>query len=204
MNVQVIFYSMYGHVWQMAEAVAAGAGEVSGAKVSIWQVPELMSDAALEASGAKAARTRFAHIPIAHPAQLEEADVILFGTPTRYGMMAAQMKNFIDQTGSLWARGVFIGKLGGVFGSSAGQHSGQESTLLSFHTVLLGLGMVIAGVPPSAPGLHISDALSGGTPYGATTIAGSDGSRQPTAIELEVAQLQGRHAETLGMRLFKA
>ena len=204
MNVQVIFYSLYGHVWQMAEAVAAGAGDVPGAKVSLWQVPELMPEAALEASGAKAARARFAHIPVARPAQLEEADVILFGTPTRYGMMAAQMKNFIDQTGSLWARGVFIGKLGGVFGSSAGQHSGQESTLLSFHAVLLGLGMVIAGVPPSAPGLHISDALSGGTPYGATTIAGADGSRQPTAIELELAKLQGRTAATLGMKLFKA
>lgn len=203
MNVQVIFYSMYGHVWQMAEAVAAGAGDVPGAKVSLWQVPELMPEAALEASGAKAARARFAHIPVARPAQLEEADVILFGTPTRYGMMAAQMKNFIDQTGSLWARGVFIGKLGGVFGSSAGQHSGQESTLLSFHTVLLGLGMVIVGVPPSAPGLHLSDALSGGTPYGATTIAGADGSRQPTVVELELARLQGRTAATLGMKFFK-
>lgn len=202
MNVQVVFYSMYGHVWQMAEAVAAGAGEVSGAKVSLWQVPELVPDAALEASGAKAARATFAHIPVATPGQLEQADVLLFGTPTRYGMMAAQMKNFIDQTGSLWFRGVFIGKLGGVFGSSAGQHSGQESTLLSFHTVLLGLGMVVAGVPPSAPGLHVADALTGGTPYGATTIAGMDGSRQPTAVELETARLQGRHAATLGLKLF--
>lgn len=202
MNVQVIFYSMYGHVWQMAEAVAAGAGEMPDTKVSLWQVPELMPEAALEASGAKDARARFAHIPVAQPAQLEEADVILFGTPTRYGMMAAQMKNFIDQTGSLWARGAFIGKLSGVFGSTAGQHSGQESTLLSFHTVLLGLGFVVAGVPPSAPGLHVPDALTGGTPYGATTIAGPDGSRQPSAIELATARLQGRHAATLGLKLF--
>ena len=202
MNVQVIFYSMYGHVWQMAEAVAAGAGEVAGAKVSLWQVAELVPDAALEASGAKAARSRFAHIPFARPAQLEEADVVLFGTPTRYGMMAAQMKNFIDQTGSLWMRGALIGKLGSVFGSTSGQHSGQESTLLSFHTVLLGLGFVVVGVPPSAPGLHVSDALSGGSPYGATTVATADGSRQPSAIELETARLQGRNAATLGMKLF--
>lgn len=202
MNVQVIFYSMYGHVWQMAEAVAAGAGEVSGANVSLWQVPELMPEAALKSSGALEARQRFAHIPTAAPEQLENADVILFGTPTRYGMMAAQMKNFIDRTGSLWARGALIGKLGGVFASTASQHGGQEATILSFHTVLLGLGMVIVGVPPSAPGLHIPDAVSGGTPYGATTLAGPDGSRQPTAAELETARLQGRHAATLGMRLF--
>jgi len=202
MNVQVIFYSMYGHVWQMAEAVAAGAGDVPGAKVSLWQVPELVPDAALAASGAKAARARFAHVPVAKPEQLEEANVVLFGTPTRYGMMAAQMKNFIDQTGSLWARGALIGKLGGVFGSTAGQHSGQEATLLSFHAVLLGLGFVVVGVPPSAPGLHVADALSGGTPYGATTIALADGSRQPTVLELETARLQGRHAAALGLKLF--
>lgn len=202
MNVQVIFYSMYGHVWQMAEAVAAGAGEVQGAKVSLWQVAELMPDDALAASGARETRSRFAHIPVAQPAQLEEADVILFGTPTRYGMMAAQMKQFIDQTGGLWVRGALIGKLGGVFGSTNSQHGGQEATLLSFHTVLLGLGMLVVGVPPSAPGLHAGDTLSGGTPYGATTLAGPDGSRQPTPLELETARLQGRHAAALGARLF--
>lgn len=202
MNVQVIFYSMYGHVWQMAEAVAAGAGEVAGAKVSLWQVAELVPEHALEASGAKAARAQFAHIPVAKPAQLEEADVILFGTPTRYGMMAAQMKNFIDQTGSLWARGALIGKLAGVFGSTASQHAGQEATLLSFHTVLLGLGMVVVGVPPSTPGLHVEDAISGCAPYGATTLAFANGSRQPTAIELETARVQGRHTATLGLKLF--
>jgi NAD(P)H dehydrogenase (quinone) len=193
---------MYGHVWQMAEAIAAGAGEVPGAKVSLSQVAELVPDAALAASGAKAARTRFAHIPAAIPAQLEEADVILFGTPTRYGMMAAQMKNFIDQTGKLWARGALIGKLAGVFGSTSSQHSGHEATFLSFHTVLIGLGMVVVGVPPSAPGLHVDDVISGGSPYGAATIASSDGSRQPSPIELETARLQGRHAATLGAKLF--
>ncbi|HON46715.1 MAG TPA: NAD(P)H:quinone oxidoreductase [Kiritimatiellia bacterium] len=202
MNVQVIFYSMYGHVWQMAEAVAEGAGEVQGAKVSLWQVEELVSEESLAASGALEARAQFAHIPVARVAQLEEADVILFGAPTRYGMMAAQMKQFIDQTGGLWARGVLVGKLGGVFGSTNSQHCGHEATLLSFHTVLFGLGMVVVGVPPTAPGLHVGDAISGGTPYGATTIAGSDGSRQPSSIELETARLQGRHAATIGMRLF--
>ncbi|MDR2849948.1 MAG: NAD(P)H:quinone oxidoreductase [Verrucomicrobiota bacterium] len=202
MNVQVVFYSMYGHVWQLAEAVAAGAGEVPGAKVSLGQVAELIPDAALEASGAKAARARFAHVPVLKPAQLAEADVVLFGTPTRYGMMAAQMKNFIDQTGGLWARGAFIGKLGGVFGSTNSQHAGQEATLLSFHTVLIGMGFVVAGVPPSAPGLHAADGLSGGAPYGATTIASNDGSRQPSPLELETARLQGRHAASLGIKLF--
>ena len=202
MNVQIIFYSMYGHVWQMAEAVAAGAGEVQEAKVSLWQVKELVPDDALAASGALEARARFAHVPVARAAQLEEADVILFGTPTRYGMMAAQMKQFIDQTGSLWARGALIGKLGGVFGSTNSQHGGQEATLLSFHTVLLSLGMLVAGVPPSAPGLHAGDAVSGGTPYGATTLAGPDGARRPTPLELDTARLQGRHAAMLGARLF--
>ena len=201
MNVQVIFYSMYGHVWQMAEAVAAGAGEVQGAKVSLWQVAELMPDEALAASGARETRSRFAHIPVAQPAQLEEADVILFGTPTRYGMMAAQMKQFIDQTGGLWVRGALIGKLGGVFGSTNSQHGGQEATLLSFHTVLLGLGMLVVGVPPSAPGLHAGDTLSGGTPYGATTLAGPDGSRQPTEKELAQARFQGKHVARITRKL---
>ena len=125
MNVQVIFYSMYGHVWQMAEAMAEGAGEVQGAKVSLWQVEELVSEESLAASGALEARAQFAHIPVARVAQLEEADVILFGAPTRYGMMAAQMKQFIDQTGGLWARGVLVGKLGGVFGSTNSQLRSQ-------------------------------------------------------------------------------
>lgn len=202
MKVQVVFYSMYGHVWQLAEAVAAGAGEVKGTKVSLWQVPELMPEEALKTSGAKEARKHFAHIPVARVEDLAAADVILFGAPTRYGMMAAQMKNFIDQTGKLWAEGAFIGKLGGVFGSSASQHGGNEATLLSFHTVLLSLGMLVVGVLPNVPGLHVRDGLSGGSPYGATTIAFADGSRQPSDIELATAHAQGRYAAEIGLRLF--
>jgi NAD(P)H dehydrogenase (quinone) len=135
-KVQVIFYSMYGHVYQMAEAVAAGARD-AGAEVSLWQVPELVPDEIFEKSGAHAARAAFAHVPAATPMQLAEADAIIFGTPTRFGNMAAQMRNFLDQTGGLWANGAPVGKVGSVFTSTASQHGGQETTLVSFHFTLL-------------------------------------------------------------------
>lgn len=202
MDIKVVFYSMYGHVWQMAQAIADGAAEVPGAKVSLWQVEELIPEASLQAAGATEPRAQFAHIPVITPDKLAEADVILFGTPTRYGMMAAQMKNLIDRTGSLWAKGAFIGKLAGTFGSTNSQHCGHEATMLTFHAVLLGLGMVVAGVPPSAPGLHGVDEVTGGTPYGSMTIAGPDGSRQPSEIELATARLQGKHLAELGSKLF--
>lgn len=145
----VVFYSMYGHVYQMAEAVALGAREVEGVEVSLFQVPELMPPEALEASGARAARERFAHIPYIEPSQLAEADGIIFGTPTRFGNMAAQMRNFLDQTGGLWAQGALVNKVGSVFVSTATQHGGHETTITSFHNTLLHHGMVIVGVPYS-------------------------------------------------------
>ena len=204
MKVYVVFYSMYGHIYKMAEAVAAGAREVPGAEVTLWQVPELVPDAALERIGAKAARAAFAHVPVIAPAQLAEADAILFGTPTRFGNMAAQMRNFLDQTGGLWARGALVGKVGGVFASTATQHGGQESTILSFHTTLLHHGMVLVGLPYSEARQTTLAEISGGSPYGATTIAGGDGSRQPSENELAMARFQGRHTAQIAARLAKA
>jgi NAD(P)H dehydrogenase (quinone) len=200
-NVQVIFYSTYGHVYQMAEAIAAGAREVEGANVSIYQVEELIPEASLERIGAKAAREKFAHIPVAKPEQLAEADAILIGTPTRFGNMAAQMKNFLDQTGGLWAKGALIGKVGSVFTSTATQHGGQESTLLSTHTVMLHQGLVIVGLPYSEQRQMTMSEISGGSPYGASTIAAGDGSRQPSENELAMARFQGRHVTTIAAKL---
>lgn len=200
-NVQVIFYSTYGHVYQMAEAVAEGAREVEGANVSIYQVAELIPDASLERIGAKAAREKFAHIPLAKPEQLAEADAIIIGTPTRFGNMAAQMKNFLDQTGGLWAKGALIGKVGSVFASTATQHGGQESTLLSTHTVLLHQGMIVVGMPYSESRQTTMSEISGGSPYGVTTIAGGDGSRQPSENELAMARFQGRHVTSIAAKL---
>ena len=200
-QVQVIFYSSYGHTWQMAEAAAAGAREVEGVEASLWQVPELVPDDVLEKSGAKAARARFAHIPTAQVDQLNQADAIIFGTPTRFGNMCAQMRNFLDQTGGLWMQGGLIGKVGSVFTSTATQHGGQESTLLSFHTTLLHHGMVVVGVPYSEQRQMTLQEISGGSPYGASTITGGDGSRQPSENELAIARFQGRHAADIARRL---
>jgi NAD(P)H dehydrogenase (quinone) len=201
MKIQVIFYSMYGHIHRMAEAVAQGAREVTGAEVSLFQVPELVPEAALEKSGAKAARQAFAHVPMATVAKLPEADAILFGTPTRFGNMAAQMRNFLDQTGGLWAKGALIGKVGSVFASTGTQHGGQETTITSFHTTLLHLGMIIVGVPYSCLGLVNMTEITGGTPYGATTLAGADGSRQPSENELAIARFQGKHVTEITRKL---
>ena len=200
-NIQVVFYSMYGHVYRMAEAIAEGARQVPGANVTLWQVPELMNEEALVKSGAKVARTAFANIPVAQPQQLAEADAIIFGTPTRFGMMCAQMRNFLDQTGGLWAKGALIGKIGSVFGSTGTQHGGQETTLTSFHATLLHHGMIVVGLPYSAQELVNMSEITGGTPYGATTMAGPDGSRQPTANELAAARFQGKHVAGIAARL---
>ena len=200
-RIQIVFYSMYGHIYRMAEAVAAGAREVPGAEVGLFQVPELVPEAALERSGAMKAREAFAHVPIATVNQLPDADAIIFGTPTRFGNMSAQMRNFLDQTGGLWAHHALVGKVGSVFASTGTQHGGQETTITSFHSTLLHLGMIIVGVPYSAAGLAHMGEISGGGPYGATTLAGSDGSRQPSRNELEVAQFQGRHVADIARRL---
>lgn len=191
-NVQVIFYSMYGHVYQMAEAVAAGVRD-AGAEVTLWQVPELVPGEILEKSGAAPARAVFAHVPVAKPTQLAEADAVIFGTPTRFGNMAAQMRNFLDQTGGLWANGALVGKVGSVFTCTASQHGGQETTLVSFHFTLLHHGMIVVGVPYTEQRLLNMAEITGGTPYGATTLAGIDGSRQPSENELAIARFQGSH-----------
>ncbi len=200
-KVQVVFYSMYGHVYQMAEAIAEGARGVKGTEVSLYQVPELVPETELEDSGAKEARAAFAHVPIARPAQLGAADAIIFGAPTRFGNMCAQMRNFLDQTGSLWMKGELVGKIGSVFTSTGTQHGGQETTILSFHTTLLHQGMIIVGVPYSEQRLMNMDEITGGTPYGASTLAGPDGSRQPSENELAIARFQGEHVARLARKL---
>jgi NAD(P)H:quinone oxidoreductase type IV len=199
-KIQVVFYSMYGHIYKMAEAIAEGAREVPDTEVSIFQVAELMPDEALEKSGAKAARAAFAHIPIITPDQLKEADGIIFGTGTRFGNMTAQMRNFLDQTGGLWASGALIGKVGSVFTSSATQHGGQETTITSFHTTLLHHGLIIVGLPYSEQLQMGMTAIDGGSPYGSSTITGGDGSRMPSANELAMARFQGRHVATIAKK----
>ncbi len=200
-NVQIVFYSMYGHTCKMAEAVAEGAREVEDVEVSLYQVPELVPEEVLERAGAKAARAAFAHIPVAKPEQLAEADAIIFGTPTRFGNMCAQMRNFLDQTGPLWMKGALIGKVGSVFTSTATQHGGQETTITSFHSTLLHQGMIIVGVPYSEQRLVNMSEITGGTPYGASTLAGGDGSRQPSENELAIARFQGRHVARIARKL---
>jgi NAD(P)H:quinone oxidoreductase type IV len=201
MKVKVIFYSMYGHVYRMAEAIAEGAQSVDGADVELLQVQELIPDDVLEKAGAKKARGTFAHVPVAKVEDLADAHAIFFGTPTRFGNMCAQMRNFLDQTGGLWAEGTLIGKVGSVFTSTATQHGGQETTLTSFHTTLLHHGMIIVGLPYSEARQMTLDEISGGSPYGATTIAASDGSRMPSEKELAMARFQGSHVTNIAKRL---
>jgi NAD(P)H dehydrogenase (quinone) len=200
-KIQIVFYSMYGHIYRMAEAVAAGAREVSGTEVTLYQVPELVPADVLEQSGAKAARQAFAHVPVMQVDQLAEGDAIIFGAPTRYGNMCAQMRNFLDQTGGLWMKGTLVGKVSGVFTSTATQHGGQETTITSFHSTLLHLGMIIVGVPYAEQRLLDMSEVSGGTPYGASTLAGGDGSRQPSENELAIARYQGKHIATIASQL---
>jgi NAD(P)H:quinone oxidoreductase type IV len=200
-KIQIVFYSMFGHVYQLAEAIAQGARQVTNTEVTLYQVPELVPEQALEKSGAKAARKAFAHIPVAQVDKLAEADAIIFGTPTRFGNMCAQMRNFLDQTSSLWMKGTLIGKVGSVFASTATQHGGQETTITSFHTTLLHHGMIIVGVPYSQQGLLNMKEITGGTPYGATTLADADGSRQPTENELTIARFQGKHVAEIASKL---
>jgi NAD(P)H:quinone oxidoreductase type IV len=200
-KVQIIFYSMYGHIYQLAKAEVAGAGEVPDTEVSLYQVAELMPDDVLEKMGAKAAREAFADIPIARPEQLPEADAIIFGTPTRFGNMCAQMRNFLDQTGQLWANGALVGKVASVFTSTNTQHGGHETTITSFHSTLLHQGMIIVGVPYTVPELTNMKEITGGSPYGASTLAGNDGSRQPSENELAIARSQGKRVAEIARKL---
>jgi NAD(P)H dehydrogenase (quinone) len=195
-KVLVLYYSSYGHIETMAQAVAEGARS-GGAEVVIKRVPELVPEAVAKASHFKLDQAA----PVATVDELPEYDAIIFGVPTRFGNMAAQMKNFLDQTGPLWFAGKLVGKVGSVFASTATQHGGQESTILSTHTVLLHQGMIIVGLPYAWAGQMKLDEITGGSPYGATTIAGGDGSRQPSANELEGARFQGKHVAEIAAKL---
>lgn len=185
----------------MAEAVAEGARQVNGAKVKLLQVPETLTDEVLAKVGATETKKMFAHIPTATMDSLSEADALIFGTPTRYGMMCAQMRSFLDATGGLWMSGALIGKVGSVFTSTATQHGGQEATILSFHTTLLHHGMIIVGVPYSEKRQMTLGEITGGSPYGASTITGGDGSRLPSENELAIARFQGKHVAEIAKKL---
>ena len=200
-KIQVVFYSTYGHVYRMAEAVAEGARSVSGVEVLLKQIPETLSDEALAKMGATQARQAFAQVPLADVESLPEADAIIFGTPTRFGNMCGQMRGFLDRTGGLWARGALIGKVGSVFVGTGTQHGGQETTITSFHTTLLHHGMIIVGCPYSEPRLVNMSEITGGSPYGAGTLAGGDGSRLPSENELAIARFQGAHVATIARKL---
>jgi NAD(P)H dehydrogenase (quinone) len=203
MKVLVVFYSMYGHIHKMAEAVAEGAGEVAGAEVALRRVPETLSTEILTKMGAVEPQKAFAHIPVCTVDELPEADAIIFGTPTRFGNMCGQMKQFIDATGKLWMSGKLVGKVGSVFTSSATQHGGQESTILTFHVPLFAQGMIIVGLPYAFQGLVKMDEITGCSPYGASTIAGTSGERTPTDNELAGARYQGRHVATIAAKLVR-
>lgn len=196
-KVLVLYYSMYGHIEVMAQAVAEGVRQVDGAEAVVKRVPETIPEEKARAAGVKLDQSA----PIATVDELANYDAIIFGTPTRFGNMTAQMRNFLDQTGGLWMKGSLIGKAGSVFTSSATQHGGQESTILSFHTTLLHHGMVIVGVPYSCADQMRIDEITGGSPYGASTIAGGDGKRMPSANELGIARFQGKHVAEIAKRL---
>lgn len=200
-RIQIIFHSLYGHTWKLAEAIAEGARAMPGAEVKLFQVAETLPAEVLDKMHATAAKQAFAHIPLASPAQLTEADAIIFGLPTRYGSVTAQMQAFIDQTGQLWAKGALIGKVGSMFTSTATQHGGHEATLLGFSTFFYHMGMVIVGCPYAAQGLTAMNEITGGSPYGAGTIAGPTGERQPTANELGIARFQGQHVAGIAAKL---
>lgn len=196
-RILVLYYSMYGHIETMANAIAEGARKVEGADVAVKRVPEIMPEDVAREAGAKLDQPA----PVATVDELPDYDAIIFGTPTRFGNMCAQMRNFLDQTGKHWANGALVGKIGSVFTSTATQHGGQETTITSFHSTLLHQGMVIVGVPYTCQGLTVMDEISGGSPYGASTLADGDGSRQPSRNELDIARFQGEHVAKLAVKL---
>ncbi len=203
MKVLVAYYSMYGHIHRMAEAVAEGVKTIKGAEAVLRRVPETLPGEVLAKMGAIDAQKKFVHVPIATLEDLESADAVIFGTPTRFGNMCGQMKQFLDATGGLWAKGALVGKVGSVFVSSATQHGGQESTILSFHITLLHQGFVVVGLPYSFQGQMRNDEVTGGSPYGASTIAGTQGERTPSENELQAARFQGAHVATIASKLSK-
>ena len=201
MKVLIVYYSTYGHVNKMAEAVAEGVREVEGAEAILRRVPETLSEEVLEKMGAVEAQQSMSNVPICTVEELASADAVIFGTPTRFGNMCGQMRQFLDSTGQLWANGALVGKVGSVFTSSATQHGGQESTILSFHITLLHHGFVVVGLPYTFQGQMRTDEITGGSPYGASTIAGGSGERMPSENELEAARFQGKHVATIASKL---
>ena len=200
-KVLIVYYSMYGHIYKMAKAVAEGVSEVSGCEAIIKRVPETLSSEVLGMMGALEAQKGMAHVPIAAVDDLADADAVIFGTPTRFGNMCGQMRQFLDGTGQLWQKGTLVGKAGSVFTSSATQHGGQESTILSFHTTLLHQGMVVVGLPYAFAGQMGITEITGCSPYGASTIAGGQGERMPSDNELSGARYQGAHVARIALKL---
>jgi NAD(P)H dehydrogenase (quinone) len=201
MKVLIVYYSMYGHIRRMAEAVKEGVGGVNGTDVIICRVPETLPDEVLIKMGAQEAQKAQVHVPVCKLEDLVSADAIIFGTPTRFGNMCGQMRQFLDATGGLWSKNSLVGKVGSVFTSSATQHGGQESTILSFHITLLHHGMIIVGLPYSFAGQMRIEEITGGSPYGASTIAGGDGKRMPSENDLDGARFLGRHVAEITAKL---
>ncbi|PKN17367.1 MAG: NAD(P)H:quinone oxidoreductase [Deltaproteobacteria bacterium HGW-Deltaproteobacteria-6] len=201
MKVLIAYYSMYGHIYKMALAVAEGVKKVKGAEVKICRVPETLPEDVLKKMGALNFQKETAHIDICTVDDLVSADAVIFGTPTRFGNMCGQMRQFLDATGGIWAKGLLVGKVGSVFVSSATQHGGQESTILSFHHTLLHQGMVIVGLPYAFEGQMRIDEITGSSPYGASTIAGGKGERMPSENELNAARYQGKHVAQIAAKL---
>jgi NAD(P)H dehydrogenase (quinone) len=201
MKLLIVYYSMFGHIHRMAEAVAEGAREVPGVEVMVRRVPETLPHNVLEKVGAIEPQKNFTHIPICTPQELAGADAVIFGTPTRFGNMCGQMRQFLDASGPLWRAGALVGKAGSVFTSSGTQHGGQESTILSFHITLLHHGMVIVGLPYTFTGQGRIDEVAGCSPYGASTIAGGDGQRWPSQTELDGARFQGKYVAQIAQKL---
>jgi NAD(P)H dehydrogenase (quinone) len=201
MKVLILYYSTYGHVHKMAEAVAEGVREIEGAEAILRRVPETLPEEVLEKMGAVDAQQSMSNVPVCKVKELASADAVIFGTPTRFGNMCGQMRQFLDATGQLWATGALVGKVGSVFTSSATQHGGQESTILSFHITLLHHGFIVVGLPYTFQGQMRTDEITGGSPYGASTIAGGSGERMPSENELNAARFQGRHVATIASKL---
>jgi NAD(P)H dehydrogenase (quinone) len=201
MKVLIVYYSMYGHIYKMAQAVAEGVKQVKEAEVKMYRVPETLSDDVLKKMGALDFQKQTAKINICTADDLVSADAIIFGTPTRFGNMCGQMRQFLDSTGGIWAKGLLVGKVGSVFTSSATQHGGQESTILSFHITLLHQGMIIVGLPYAFDGQMRIDEITGSSPYGASTIAGGKGERMPSENELNAARYQGKHVAQIAAKL---
>ena len=201
MKILIVYYSMYGHMYEMVKAAAEGASSLKGAEVTVKRVPETLPAEVLGKMGALDAQKAQAAVPVCTPEDLAAADAIIFGVPTRFGNMCGQMRQFLDSTGGLWMKGALVGKVGSVMSSSATQHGGQESTILSTHTTLLHHGMVIAGLPYSFQGQTTISEMTGGSPYGASTITGGQGERMPGKTELDGARYQGRYVAGLAQRL---